>query len=296
MNRALLKKAELRITEKRQFAEERARNFLQQALQNKNFEALYKQQKSLEIEFARKEVYGEKVDYSIIDKLKLEQEHILKEMGLNGTDITPNYECKECGDSGYIEGKPCDCLKKEINKELFSYSGFVEKLADFSENNSSHPAFSLMEKWCETKSTKTNVLISGKAGAGKTFLTQCIAKRLMDKNRVVLFSTAFNLNNAMLTYHSTFTPGRENIIDPFLSSEVLIIDDLGTEPMIKNVTQEYIYLIINERMLKNLPTIITTNLSLNEINTHYGERIFSRLANKKTSILINLESNDKRLG
>ena len=117
----------------------------------------------------------------------------------------------------------------------------------------------------------------------------------MEKNKLVLFTTAFNLNNSMLNYHISFASNRESIISPFMDSEVLIIDDLGSEPLIKNVTKEYLYLIINERMLRKLPTIITTNLTLNEIMATYGERILSRLANRKTSIFINLDGDDLRM-
>lgn len=295
MNNKILKKAMAIIDERRQFADDRARKFLQIALKDEEFNVLYKKQKAEEIELARKEAYGETANYHVIEDLKHKQEFILNKLGLNGTDIYPNYECKDCSDTGYQHGKPCVCLKKEINKQLFAYSGFTEKLACFSDSTVNHPAFDLMQKWCDTKSNKINVLISGHTGTGKTFLTQCIASRLMERNRVVLFTTAFNLNNSLLNYHISFDAKRNEIIDPFLTSEVLIIDDLGTEPMLKNVTKEYLYLIINERMLNHLPTVITTNLELQDILTTYGERIFSRLVNKKTSIAINLEGEDLRL-
>lgn len=295
MNNKILKKAMSRIDERRHYADDRAREFLQTALKNPEFNALYKQQKEAEIEIARKEAYGEKTSTKLLNEIKLKQEHLLKSLGMNGTDIAPNYECKECGDTGYINGIPCACLKKEINKELFVFSGFTERLATFEEDTTHHPAYELLQKWCDTKSEKINLLISGHTGTGKTFLTQCMASRLMERNRVVLFTTAFNLNNALLNYHISFDANRSQIIDPFLTSEVLIIDDLGTEPMLKNVTKEYLYLILNERMLNHLPTIITTNLELQDILVTYGERIFSRLVNKKTSICINLEGEDLRL-
>ena len=117
----------------------------------------------------------------------------------------------------------------------------------------------------------------------------------MERSRVVLFTTAFNLNNSLLNYHVTFDSKRQDIIAPYLDTEVLIIDDLGTEPILKNVTKEYLYLIINERMLNHLPTILTTNLEMQDILVNYGERIFSRLVNKKTSIALNLDGEDLRL-
>ncbi len=295
MNDRILKKAMARIDAKRQFADERARENLKIAYQNPEFKELYNKERELEIEIARKEAYGEPVNTKELTLLNQKMEFALKKVGLNGTDIHPNYECKDCDDTGYVEGRPCDCLKKEINKELMAYSGFTHKLSTFDESTSRHPAFELMQKWCEVKSDKINILISGHTGTGKTFLTECIASRLMQKNCLVLFTTAFNLNNKMLNYHISFDANRDEIIKPYLESEVLIIDDLGTEPMLKNVTQEYLYLILNERMLSHLRTIITTNLEPKDILNAYGERIFSRLANKKTSIMVSLEGEDLRL-
>ena len=295
MNDTILKKAKERIDEKRHFAEEQARQNLMLAYKDGEFKKLYNKQKELEIEIARKQAYDEPFDISELKELGLKQEFCLKRLGLNGTDIRPNYECKECSDTGYVEGHLCDCLKKEINKELFALSGFTHKLASFEDNISSDPAFELMKKWCEVKNDKTNILICGHTGTGKTFLTECIASRLLEKNRIVLFTTAFNLNNAMLNYHISFDANRDEIIKPYLESEVLIIDDLGSEPMLKNVTQEYLYLIVNERMLAKRPTIITTNLMPKDILDTYGERLFSRLSNKRVSIMLNLEGEDFRL-
>lgn len=295
MNRTLLKKAEKVITQRRQSADQRAREYLLLALKNEEFKKLYIQQKELEIELAKKDAYGEKVDYSSIDKIKEQQEFLLRKINLNGTDIRPNYECKQCSDSGYIHGDLCQCLKKEINKELIKFSGFTHKLASFEESTSNHTAYSIMQKWCDTNSNKLNIIISGHSGTGKTFLTECVADRLMKNSRVVLFTTAFNLNNSLVNYHTTFDSTRSDYLEPFLTSEILIIDDLGSEPTIKNVTKEYLYLILNERMLNNLATIITTNLDMQEILVNYGERIFSRLINKKTSICISLEGEDLRL-
>ena len=295
MNRKILAKAQAIIDERRQYAEKVALDFLKKALQNPKFEELYVKQKELEIDLTRRDVEGEDVDYSILDKIKLEQEIVLKEMGLNGTDLQPNYECRLCCDTGYIKGVPCECLKMEINRKLFEYSGFTSRLATFEDEHIDHPAFELMKKWCDKKSTKLNVLICGPTGTGKTYLTECIADRLMKRNRIVLFTTAFNLHSSMLNYHVSQATTREDILEPFLSAEVLIIDDLGSEPMLNNITKEYLYYIINERMLRELSTIITTNLYPNEILDHYTSRVSSRLTDKRHSILINLDGEDLRL-
>lgn len=295
MDNKILAKAQGIIDERRQYAEDVARNFLMQAYKNNDFRDSYNNLKELEIQTARCEAYGEKVDRKPMQELKTKLEFILKDMGLNGTDLEPNYECRLCNDTGYIKGKPCECLKKEINNVLLSYSGFQDRLPTFEENEIDNPAFSFMKKWCETKNEKYNVIIWGPTGTGKTYLTECVASKLIEQNRIVLYTTAFNLNNALLNYHISFDPKRNEIIEPYLSCEALIIDDLGSEPMIRNVTKEYLYLIINERLLNHLPTIITTNLTPVDILNTYDERIYSRLMSKKTSVSISLDGEDLRI-
>lgn len=295
MNRKLLAKAQKKIDEKRLFAEERAKEYLLLALKDKHFKRLYVEQKELEIEIAKKIAFGEDVSFERLNQIKGEQEFFLKSKGLNGIDLLPNYECKECNDTGYVRGNLCSCLKQQINKQLLEFSGFTHRLASFEESKVKNKAFEIMEKWCDLNSSKINVLLSGKTGTGKTFLTECIANKLMKKSCVVLFTTAFNLNNSLLNYHTCFDSNRNDFIEPYLEAEYLIIDDLGTEPMLKNVTKEYLYLILNERMSNNLSTIITTNLAPADILATYGERIFSRLMDNKTTIRANIDGVDLRL-
>ena len=111
------------------------------------------------------------------------------------------------------------------------------------------------------------------------------------KNLSVCFKTAFELNELARLYHI----GKSYEFGDILKVDILLIDDLGTEPILNNVTKEYLYNLINVRQINHLPTIISTNLSLDNILSRYDERIFSRLANKNLSTNIILTSQDKRL-
>lgn len=295
MNSKILAKAQMIIDEKRSFAESTAKRFFDIAMKNEEFKDLYNEIKTEEIQIAKQEAFGQITDYSKLNKLLEKQEFILNKMGINGTDLKPNYECLYCNDTGYKNGIPCDCLKYEINKQLLEFSGFCGPLPSFSDKHINSLAFGIMEKWCNLDNEKYNVIISGNIGVGKTYLTQCIANEMIKRSHLVLFTTAFNLNNSLLNYHISMDNKRSELLEPYLSTEVLIIDDLGTEPLLKNVTKEYLYLIINERSINHLRTIITTNLDLNEICDRYDERIFSRLRNKKNSLVINLKGDDIRL-
>ena len=118
---------------------------------------------------------------------------------------------------------------------------------------------------------------------------------LIKQKKYVLYTTAFTMSQNLLKYHTTFDTSKESILSPYLECDVLIIDDLGSEPIFKNVSEEYLYLILNQRLFEQKPVIISTNLTLSEIQDRYGERIFSRLVSKNVSKLFKIENSDLRL-
>jgi DNA replication protein DnaC len=108
---------------------------------------------------------------------------------------------------------------------------------------------------------------------------------IADKKVWVEYTTAFKMINAFQKYVNSF--GRDDgQINDFLDCDVLIIDDLGTEPIIKNVTLEHIYNVINERMVNKRAFIITTNLDPAALFERYDQRIAGRITAKENSTLI----------
>ena len=103
------------------------------------------------------------------------------------------------------------------------------------------------------------------------------------------------MNNLFLKYHCAPLEEKDNVLEKILECDLLLIDDLGTENILKNVTNEYLYLIINQRLETNKNTIITTNLNADDLKNLYDERIVSRLANKQTCITAVLPGSDLRL-
>ena len=125
-----------------------------------------------------------------------------------------------------------------------------------------------------------NLLIYGNTGLGKTFLTNCIAKEILNSGHTVLYYTTFSLFDMLSKYTFKYEDyPKESFAqrESLLSCELLIIDDLGTE-LTSAFTLEQLYSIINERLINNLSTVISTNLMPGQINQRYGERIFSRLS------------------
>jgi DNA replication protein DnaC len=142
---------------------------------------------------------------------------------------------------------------------------------------------------------KSKILLMGKTGLGKTYITECVANAFLEKGNSVCFVSAFEMTNCFLKYHSPLEKDKYSWIAPFIESDVLIIDDLGTEPKFKNVTLEYLYLVISEREKYSRPIIVSTNLELGNILDTYGERIYSRLVNKQTSATFKIQGDDLRV-
>ncbi len=247
---------------------------------------------SLMIKNRKKEAYGEETDALNEERLfKLVQQHKAK-YGLENVSL--NYNCPICKDEGYVNGKPCKCLKAEISKLLLQGSGF-EKLEDFQPSIQTagelEPLYKKMQEWCNKKSEKNLIYFSGPTGIGKTHLLECMANEFIVQGKMVIIVTSLDLSIDLKTFQRYFD---EEILKKYINADVLFIDDLGTEPIFQSVTIEYLYLIINERKMKNRRTVITSNLTFNDVYERYDERIFSRITDQKTSICINIKGEDRR--
>ena len=151
-----------------------------------------------------------------------------------------------------------------------------------------------VEKFPNVKSI--NLLFTGGVGTGKTCLASAIATGVVEKGYCAKIMSAYEFNSLMLTVHTSPIAERNALMDDVLTSDLLVIDDLGTEPMLKRVTIEYLLLVIEERQAKGLATIITTNLDVERLLARYGERIYSRLSHKQHSMIIQFVGKDLRLG
>lgn len=245
-------------------------------------------------------VLGKKPDEEELKILCARRDAVLAEMGITDDMINPPYECKLCLDTGLINGKPCSCVISKCSQDGITYQNSFSSsdLSIFPKAELSRiervyaAAKSFCDKFPSTK--KLNILLMGRCGSGKTYLASCINNEILSKGYSVIMLSAFALNNRMHKYHTTFDSDRSSYLDPLLDCDLLIIDDLGTETMMKNVTAEYLFHIINERMSEGLHTMITTNLDDEIIKLRYGERLYSRLFGNKLSIGFALSDSDLR--
>ena len=113
-------------------------------------------------------------------------------------------------------------------------------------------------------------------------MSNCIANEILKKGKTVLYQTAPVLLESVIEYKMSKSKNTlENIYDSVLNTDLLIIDDLGTETL-NSMKLSELFTIINTRILnlnnKTTKTIISTNLNINDIFNHYEERIGSRIA------------------
>ena len=217
------------------------------------------------------------------------------------------FNCEKCKDTGFIKGSPCDCLHNEVVKFLYSHSDlenilsrenfdtfdfdfYSESMIDDVTGQSSLENIETIVDYCHYfiknfDKTFDNLLFYGSAGTGKTFLINCIAKELIEKSHSVIYLSAVQLFDLMSNYSfrkenntSLYT---QITMNELFHCDLLIIDDLGSE-MKNSFTDSSLFDCLNQRLIHQKSTIISTNLSLEELKQSYSERIFSRTLGEYT--------------
>ena len=304
-NNKFLNVVKNKIRERKKIAEDLADKNLNTALSSPEFKELYKKERELTSVLAKKMAFGEKVDMSELNDIKEKQKSALAKLSLNLEDLKPKYSCSICNDTGIYENNFCECVKAEMSKNLLEKTGYKKDLQSFEKSNfdlfdketkdDTIMFYDKMKQWCNKDSKIKNILICGATGIGKTYLLECMTNELISNNKYAIMTTAFNLNQNFLKYHTTFNESKIEYLEPYLDCDVLLIDDLGTEPLLNNVTLDYLYLVINQRNIENKAIVISTNLDIEELMQRYGERIISRVINKQTSIAYKMKNSDLRL-
>ena len=244
-----------------------------------------------------------------LSDLRMEKEALLKCYRIEPKELQMQYRCPDCQDTGYIENEKCHCLKQRIIDEMYQQSNLREILnaENFSTLSYRYYDQENMEKMQVAIETCTkfaenfdktfeNILLCGTVGIGKTFLSNCIAKEILDKGHSVLYLSAFQLFDLMAKNSFSGNAPKEDFVAKqyphIFESDLLIIDDLGTE-LANSFTLAGFFLVINERILRKKSTIISTNLSPQEILTTYTERTASRIIANYT--MLKLSGSDIRL-
>lgn len=245
-----------------------------------------------------------------IDKLRIEslalqdrKKKILKENGYSEDALSIKYNCPACEDTGFIGGRRCKCyinLLKEIERakiekiapinectfESFDTNYYPEEMdgvcpkkkAEIIKENCKRYATSF------TKRSKS-LLFMGNTGLGKTHLSLAIANVVINRGYSVIYGTAQNILRDLQNENFGRTDNLRYFENEILSTDLLILDDLGTE--FKNqFTVSCLYNIINSRLCAKLPTIISTNYTFEELEEKYDQRITSRITGQYSTLIL----------
>lgn len=219
-----------------------------------------------------------------------------------------HYSCPICDDSGFHEGRRCECLQREISAisaELINQQSqlALSRFETFSmqyysdlppkESAAMQRIFQHCKNYAELfqPGEATNLLMLGNTGLGKTHLSLAIASVLIERGFTVIYDSAGALLHKLELEHFGRSQTDEDTLSSVLECDLLILDDFGTE-FDTSFTQSQIYTILNSRMNARHATIVNTNLTLAELKSHYGERVFSRLV---TGTIMQFYGKDIRL-
>lgn len=227
-----------------------------------------------------------------LDALSQQESEILRGLGLPEDTLSLHYRCALCRDTGVLPdtGKPCACqlamriragVGTEINDretfERFSEEVYPEE----AQKRRALNARRICEQYADAlpEPALPNLLVTGLAGLGKSYLGNAVAYRAIERGVDTARVTAYKL------LQDIFSDIREHTkyAERYETVPLLVLDDLGSEPVIPNVSVEWLFTILNERVIHKKATVIATNLSLSELRERYGDRVMSRMSDRNTT-------------
>ena len=237
-------------------------------------------------------------------KAQNRRKELLKSAGFPEDYLEVKYTCEICKDTGYNKEFYCQCYRKlirEVAREelginsplkkstfasfrLDRYPDVTDSVIGINQREHMRNNYEYCKDYAEHFTTDSRGLIMyGKTGLGKTHLSLAIANEVLNKGYDVYYGSIQSIMDKLEAEHFGRLPREDSIKEDILTCDLLIIDDLGTE-FATQYTNAELYNIINSRMLSSLPTIISTNLNMNEIAEKYSQRVASRIMGSMDAI------------
>ncbi len=264
---------------------------------------------TLMIERPLRRLSGQSDNGEEIDALRARIAAALEKEGFGAHYLDPVFSCAKCRDTGVLDdASHCDCFKKRLLEDKLDAARLTDDAASFEKfdlgrfdatpienGRSQRDMMARIRDICMAYADSfpdcsSILLLSGSVGLGKTYVSKCIMRRVIERGYTAAGFTAYRLFSLFHQHRL----GEDVDLDPIFEVPLLIIDDIGTEPMTKNVTKEYFFDLINERTAAGRKTVIVTNLAFHDIDERYGERIFSRLMDARDSQKILFKGKDIR--
>ena len=228
--------------------------------------------------------------------IRQRQQALLTSAGLPVDYLKPIYRCPACEDTGYITDEnnlkqKCSCFRQREISILYSQSNIQDMISreNFSTLSTEYyqgedlrrfeTAVDLCRNFIKNfNQDYHNILFYGTVGTGKSFLSGCIAKELIDKGYSVIYFSSSGLFDMLARYSFDYKEKEalQDFCEDIYGCDLLIIDDLGTE-ITNTFVSSQLFSCLNERGLRKKAIIISTNLSLEELRDRYSDRIFSRI-------------------
>lgn len=257
--------------------------------------------RSLRMERTRARLYE---DEALFTEQKTEEDllvdkrnRLLKEAGFPSDYLNPIYQCPKCRDTGFLteSRSKCSCFIAAQTRLLFEQSGISDLIQIQNFDTLSFDYFNDAESASYSNALNNarnfirnfnsdyqNLVFYGNVGTGKTFLSCCIAKELMETGFSVTYKSADRLFKDLVDLRFGDDKNEYfSFIEDLDQCDLLIIDDLGTEAITERVKAD-LFTCLNNRDLLKKATLISTNLTLDELNRRYSERIFSRISSHFT--------------
>ena len=289
------------LEQRRQYAEaEQQRRIDEISRVAPEIEILQNNLKNTGFELIKLVLSGDKDTKNLVEKIKEKNISTQKTIGelleaIKGDKhyLDIQYHCPVCKDTGFCEGRRCLCMNELLKKftidelnencliELNDFDDFsleyYEKndVANISPYDKMKQNLDFCKNYVENfNENSLSLLFIGKTGLGKTYMSSCIAKSLIEKNVNIVFGSIIDFLRRIENEH--FGQEKGNTLEILLNADLVILDDLGSE-FLTSFTEPVVYDIINSRINQRKPTIISTNLSFAELDEKYNERIVSRL-------------------
>ena len=249
--------------------------------------------------------------HSRLQCLKKEKALLLSKNGFAPDYLDMHYTCPDCKDTGYIGNLKCHCFKNAEIELLYDQSNLREILSIQNFNTFNIHLFddsvidsvtgktskenmigvlsichNFVDNFKSDSAKFKNLLFFGRTGVGKSFLTHCIAKDLIEHSFSVIYLSAIQFF-AILSkteFDKTDIDAKSKFSN-IMDCDLLIIDDLATE-LSTSFTNSAFFNVINERLLRKKSVIISTNLNFSELMERYSERLTSRLTSEYTFLKI----------
>jgi len=236
--------------------------------------------------------------------LTAEKNTLLFANGYDDSYFADTYKCTNCKDSGFVENAKCTCLTQRLISKYYEmsnlsqviarenfdafdisyYSEEIDPAAGTSPRDNINYIWSACLSFVENFDKKfTNLLLHGGTGLGKTFISNCIARELLDRGKTVLYVTAAQIFKMVeeMRFHRDDDMEPTTMQEMITGADLLIIDDLGTE-FATILTSSELFGFINTRLLNRKSTIISTNLNPRHLEDQYSDRVVSRIFGEYT--------------